>query len=264
MGDRGTSIVMTKLRSVIAFRDGAKQKKGIAFSNSFAFFGFRFLAVGGGALCGEGGLPLLFFLGRLDLHWLRLVVSGIHLVIRHCDQAQRCASEARGLWPIARWLPGSGRGGRGAPGERSIVQGCRLILLWVHVPGHEKLISAGRPNTSPCRGATEPCRVPGLHPPHEGGVCGQVHAQIYGIIAIGALIGVALNLPHLDPITALYWTAVINILVAVPLLIVIMHMSGLRRVMGKTRPSRIVRGLGWLTTLVMALAAVGLLCTTFL
>jgi Mn2+/Fe2+ NRAMP family transporter len=60
----------------------------------------------------------------------------------------------------------------------------------------------------------------------------------------------------LNPIKALYWSAVINGVVAVPVMIAMMHMTGNPQIM---RPFRIhdgVRLMGWLTTAVMAVAAV--------
>jgi Mn2+/Fe2+ NRAMP family transporter len=47
----------------------------------------------------------------------------------------------------------------------------------------------------------------------------------YGTIVLGTLIGIAINFIHLDPIKALFWTAVINGVVAVPLMIVMMIMT---------------------------------------
>jgi Mn2+/Fe2+ NRAMP family transporter len=54
----------------------------------------------------------------------------------------------------------------------------------------------------------------------------------YGAIAVATLIGVLINLVDLDPIKALFWSAVINAVVAVPLMVVIMLMAMQRRVAG--------------------------------
>ncbi len=54
--------------------------------------------------------------------------------------------------------------------------------------------------------------------PHEA-------KAFYGLIAIATLIGIAINLVHIDPIKALYWTAVINGIVAAPLMTVMMLMT---------------------------------------
>ena len=47
----------------------------------------------------------------------------------------------------------------------------------------------------------------------------------YGVIAAATLIGVALNFTHIDPVKALYWSAVLNGVVAVPVMMAMMHLS---------------------------------------
>ena len=53
------------------------------------------------------------------------------------------------------------------------------------------------------------------------------------MLIVASLAGIALNLTPLDPIKALYWSAVINGVTAVPLMIVMMLMGSRRKVMGK-------------------------------
>jgi len=78
----------------------------------------------------------------------------------------------------------------------------------------------------------------------------------YGTIAVGTLIGVFINFVHLDPIKALFWCAVINGVVAVPLMIVIMLMAMQKRVMGEFTLPRPLWAMGWLCTAAMAVAVV--------
>jgi Mn2+/Fe2+ NRAMP family transporter len=47
----------------------------------------------------------------------------------------------------------------------------------------------------------------------------------YGILSIATLLGVTINITSIDPIKALFWSAVINGVVAVPVMIVMMLMS---------------------------------------
>jgi NRAMP (natural resistance-associated macrophage protein)-like metal ion transporter len=83
----------------------------------------------------------------------------------------------------------------------------------------------------------------------------------YGTIAIASLLGVIFNLLPIDPIKALFWTAVINGLVAVPIMIMTMVMASQTRVMGRfTLPWPLVI-LGWIATAVMAAVAVALFVT---
>jgi NRAMP (natural resistance-associated macrophage protein)-like metal ion transporter len=85
----------------------------------------------------------------------------------------------------------------------------------------------------------------------------------YAIIALGTLLGVLLNAFELNPMTALYWSAVINGIVAVPLMVIIMLLSGSPNVMGRFTASKKLKWGGWLATLVMGLAAVAMIASWF-
>ena len=74
----------------------------------------------------------------------------------------------------------------------------------------------------------------------------------YGTIAIATLLGIAINFVHIDPIKALYWSAVINGVIAVPLMAVMMLMAAREDVMGKFTLPRALVALGWLATAAMA------------
>src|SRR5579863_868331 len=83
----------------------------------------------------------------------------------------------------------------------------------------------------------------------------------YGTIVVGTLIGILINFIDLDPIKALFWSAVVNGVIAVPLMIMIMVMAMQKRVMGAfTLPSPLWV-LGWLCTAVMAVAVVIMFAT---
>ncbi len=83
----------------------------------------------------------------------------------------------------------------------------------------------------------------------------------YGTIAVGTLIGVAINFVHIDPIKALFWTAVINGIVAVPLMIVMMLMTMRPEIMGDFTLPRPLWAMGWLSTATMALAVATMFAT---
>jgi Mn2+/Fe2+ NRAMP family transporter len=83
----------------------------------------------------------------------------------------------------------------------------------------------------------------------------------YGAIAAATLIGVLINFVDLDPIKALFWSAVINGVVAVPLMVVIMLMAMQRRVMGSFILPRPLWAIGWLSTGSMAIAVVAMFVT---
>lgn len=77
----------------------------------------------------------------------------------------------------------------------------------------------------------------------------------YGAIVAAVLGGLALNLAQVDPMKALYWAAVVNGLLAPPLMVVTMLIARNRKVMGKYRISGRLEFGGWLSTLVMWVVA---------
>jgi Mn2+/Fe2+ NRAMP family transporter len=83
----------------------------------------------------------------------------------------------------------------------------------------------------------------------------------YGTIAAATLVGAVLNFTPLDPIKALFWSAVINGVAAVPIMAMIMLMASRRSVMGQFTLTRWLMTLGWLATAMMALAAIGMVAT---
>jgi NRAMP (natural resistance-associated macrophage protein)-like metal ion transporter len=76
----------------------------------------------------------------------------------------------------------------------------------------------------------------------------------YGTIAVSTLLGVLINFVGLDPIKALFWSAVINGVVAVPLMAIIMLMAMRSDVMGGFVLPRPLWAMGWLCTGTMAVA----------
>jgi Mn2+/Fe2+ NRAMP family transporter len=84
----------------------------------------------------------------------------------------------------------------------------------------------------------------------------------YGTILLSTLIGVGINFVGIDPVKALFWAAVINGVVAVPLMVVMMIMAMAPKVMGRFTLPRGLCAMGWLCTAVMA-AAVGIMFATW-
>jgi NRAMP (natural resistance-associated macrophage protein)-like metal ion transporter len=81
----------------------------------------------------------------------------------------------------------------------------------------------------------------------------------YGVIAVAVLAGLSIEFTPIDPFKALFWSAVINGVVAVPLLVVINLLASNRKVMGRFVASRGIRILGWITAAVMGLSAAAML-----
>jgi len=83
----------------------------------------------------------------------------------------------------------------------------------------------------------------------------------YGVIAAATLVGAVLNFTPLDPIKALFWSAVINGVAAVPIMVMIMLMACRKDVMGPFTLGRPLTILGWLATAAMTVAAVAMFAT---
>jgi NRAMP (natural resistance-associated macrophage protein)-like metal ion transporter len=85
----------------------------------------------------------------------------------------------------------------------------------------------------------------------------MLHAKLfYAAIAISTLAGIALNFTSLDPVKALYWAAVVNGVLAAPVMAVIMLLAGNPKVMGSLVLPRSMMVIGWLATLIMLTASI--------
>jgi NRAMP (natural resistance-associated macrophage protein)-like metal ion transporter len=78
----------------------------------------------------------------------------------------------------------------------------------------------------------------------------------YCVIGAAVLLGLGIDWSPLDPIKALYWSAVLNGVIAVPMMAALMIVAGSKRKMGEFRAGWVLGGLGWISTAVMAAAAI--------
>jgi Mn2+/Fe2+ NRAMP family transporter len=78
----------------------------------------------------------------------------------------------------------------------------------------------------------------------------------YGVIAVSVLAGLFIQYSPISPMKALFWSAVINGVVAVPLMVVIILIASRKSMMGAFTVSLPIVILGWVATGVMGLAAV--------
>lgn len=83
----------------------------------------------------------------------------------------------------------------------------------------------------------------------------------YVILALATLLGLGLNFTSIDPVQALFWSAVINGVVAGPVMIIVMLLASNARVMGEFTISFWLKIFGWTATAVMITAAIGLFAT---
>ncbi len=83
----------------------------------------------------------------------------------------------------------------------------------------------------------------------------------YGLIAAAIITAMLLNFSAIDPITALFWSAVVNGMVAVPVMVVIMLLARKHSVMGRFTLSRWHARIGWAATALMAVASAVMFAT---
>ena len=90
----------------------------------------------------------------------------------------------------------------------------------------------------------------------------------YAVLSAATLIGLAINFPevqrviHVTPMKALFICAIINGVVAVPIMVVVMLMVSNGKVMGRFKiPPGMLRNIGWAATVVMLLATTGMFLT---
>jgi NRAMP (natural resistance-associated macrophage protein)-like metal ion transporter len=83
----------------------------------------------------------------------------------------------------------------------------------------------------------------------------------YAAVALATLVGALINFSPINPIKALYWSAVINGVVAVPVMAIMMMMTANRKLMGKFVIAGPLRFIGWLATGIMAAAVFGMAVT---
>jgi len=77
----------------------------------------------------------------------------------------------------------------------------------------------------------------------------------YAVIGVAILFGVVVDYSPLDPIVALFWSAVINGVIAVPLMAIILVLASRREIMGAFTATRAQLVVGWTAVAIMAVAA---------
>jgi len=80
----------------------------------------------------------------------------------------------------------------------------------------------------------------------------------YGVMTLSVLVGLAMNFIHINPIKALVWSAIVNGIVAGPIIVVLMLMVSNRKVMGKFTVSGWLKWGGWVCAGIMIIAALAM------
>ncbi|MEI9994068.1 MAG: divalent metal cation transporter [Rhizomicrobium sp.] len=83
----------------------------------------------------------------------------------------------------------------------------------------------------------------------------------YAVITAAVVLGVVMDYSGLDPIKALFWSAVINGVIAVPMMFAMMFVVSSTKLMGPFTAGRTLKVLGWASTLVMLAAALAMAAT---
>jgi Mn2+/Fe2+ NRAMP family transporter len=86
--------------------------------------------------------------------------------------------------------------------------------------------------------------------------------KFYAVMAIAMALGLVLNFAGFNAVRMLFWSAVINGLLAPPLILLVILLTSNQKVMGKRVNSPLLRYLGWATFGVMTAAAVGMIITS--
>jgi len=91
----------------------------------------------------------------------------------------------------------------------------------------------------------------------------QEAKAFYGTVALATLVGMTINFTGIDPIKALYWAAVLNGVIAVPVMVVMMVIASRSDVMDRFSVRGWLCDLGWISTAVMVLAVAAMLVMSF-
>lgn len=85
----------------------------------------------------------------------------------------------------------------------------------------------------------------------------------YLVIAASTVIGLWINFSNIDPIKALVYTAVINGVIAIPILFTIMNIANDKNILGNRVNGRVTNTIGWITVVIMAVAVVTMFATFY-
>jgi NRAMP (natural resistance-associated macrophage protein)-like metal ion transporter len=85
--------------------------------------------------------------------------------------------------------------------------------------------------------------------------------RFYGVILAAMVVGLALDFAGMNPVKMLFWSAVVNGVLAPPLVVLVVLLTSDKKVMGRRTNSRIAMVLGWICAALMTAAALALLFT---
>jgi len=86
----------------------------------------------------------------------------------------------------------------------------------------------------------------------------RVARKFYGVLAAAVAVGLALNYLRVNAVRMLFYAAVVNGVLAPPLVALVTQLTSDSAVMGKRVNSPLMRWLGWITVIVMSVAAIAM------
>ena len=87
--------------------------------------------------------------------------------------------------------------------------------------------------------------------------------RFYAVVAVAVLVGLLVNIVGLNAVAMLFWSAVVNGVLAPPLIVLVLLLTSSRAVMGTRANPPLLRWLGWATAATMSAAAVAMLVTAW-
>ena len=85
--------------------------------------------------------------------------------------------------------------------------------------------------------------------------------EFYGVIAVGLILGLALDFAGFNAVSMLFWAAVVNGVLAPPLIVIVLLLTSNPKVMGARANPRLLTALGWITVAVMTAASCAMFAT---
>jgi NRAMP (natural resistance-associated macrophage protein)-like metal ion transporter len=85
--------------------------------------------------------------------------------------------------------------------------------------------------------------------------------RFYAVVGFAMLLGIALTYWGIDAVSMLFWSAVVNGVLAPPLIVLVVLLTSNSKIMGKRVSSPLLRTLGWITAAVMTFAAIAMFAT---
>jgi Mn2+/Fe2+ NRAMP family transporter len=85
--------------------------------------------------------------------------------------------------------------------------------------------------------------------------------KFYAIVASAMILGLVLDYAGFNAVKMLFWSAVLNGVLAPPLIVLVVLLTGSQKIMGERANRPILKWLGWITAAVMAAAAIAMFAT---